>query len=347
MGLIGTRAELIEKLIGLMHQKLHINQHRAVRHGLSIPVKPGMDLIPANHPVRWVCDPQVMLIRVDESGDFDFRDCNRFWVGAIASVIIPDRRRSTVEIFVAERKLQWGMEAELKARGMEQGQLMEMAAFIEKENLPIVGVVTDSEIFDIAAQRRWRTEQFTLFEKDAARSRRVAEDPDTRVRVERIRRRLSNERLIKPPNFLQYFVLMPWLLSHSFSAANFRFRDLPPAEDSWTFDIAVVPARAPTRVRPGNFCVTASTRSTRATTAPPFSSRPSGPMTIRSWFVTRTRRSASSRQDSFSPEGYRRPCHTPTPVSSSPTSPPTRSTLRSATGTREQWPFGESFGPSW
>lgn len=182
-----------------------------------------------------------MLIRVDESGDFDFRDCNRFWVGAIASVIIPDRRRSTVETFVTEKKLQWGMEAELKARDMEQGQLMEMAAFIEKENLPIVGVVTDSEIFDIAAQRRWRTEQFALFEKDAARCRRVAEDPDTRVRVERIRRRLPNERLIKPPNFLQYFVLMPWLLARSFSASNFRFRDLAIAEDSWVFDIAVDP----------------------------------------------------------------------------------------------------------
>jgi hypothetical protein len=34
---------------------------------------------------------------------------------------------------------------------------------------------------------------------------------------------------------------MPWLLSRSFSGANFRFRDLAPAEDSWTFDIAVDP----------------------------------------------------------------------------------------------------------
>ena len=34
---------------------------------------------------------------------------------------------------------------------------------------------------------------------------------------------------------------MPWLLSRSFSAANFRFRDLAPADDSWTFDIAVDP----------------------------------------------------------------------------------------------------------
>lgn len=182
-----------------------------------------------------------MLIRIDESGDFDFRGHSRFWVGAIASVIIPDRRRLAVEAFIAEKKLQWDMEAELKAGDMELDQLVEMAAFIEKENLPIVGVVTDSEIFDIAAQRRWRARQVDLFEEAVARSRRAAEDPDIQARVERIRRRLPNERLIKPPNFLQYFVLMPWLLSRSFSAANYRFRDLPPAEDSWTFDIAVDP----------------------------------------------------------------------------------------------------------
>lgn len=184
-----------------------------------------------------------MLIRIDESGDFDFRDRSRFWVGAIASVIVPDRRRLTVEAFIAEKKLQWGMETELKAGDMEQEQLMEMAAFIEKENLPIVGVVTDSEIFDIAAQRRWRTEQFARFEKAVARSRRAAENPGIQALVERIRRRLPNERVIKPPNFLQYFVLMPWLLARSFSAANFRFRDLPPAEDSWSFDIAVDPRK--------------------------------------------------------------------------------------------------------
>lgn len=98
-----------------------------------------------------------MLIRIDESGDFDFRDRDRFRVGAIASVIIPDRKRTAV--------------------------------------------------------------------------------------VERIRRDLPKERRIKPPNFLQYFVLMPWLMSYSFSAANFRFRDLAPADDSWTFDIAVDPRR--------------------------------------------------------------------------------------------------------
>lgn len=180
-----------------------------------------------------------MLIRGDESGDFDFRDRSRFWVGAIAGVIIPDRRRLTVEAFVAEKKLQWSMEAELKAGDMQQKQLMEVAAFIEKESLPIVGVVTDSDIFDITAQRRWRTEQFARFEKDAARSRRAAEDPDIQARVERIRRRLPSERLIKPPNFLQYFALMPWLLARCFSAANFRFRDLAPAHDSWTLDIAI------------------------------------------------------------------------------------------------------------
>jgi hypothetical protein len=182
-----------------------------------------------------------MLIRIDESGDFDFRNRSRFRVGAIASVIIPDRRRLIVEAFVAEKKLRWGMETELKAGDMDLGQLMKMAAFIEKENLPIVGVVTDSEIFDIAAQQRWRTRQVARFEEAAARSRRATEDPDIRARVERIRRRLPNERLIKPPNFLQYFVLMPWLLSRSFSAANFRFRDLAPADDSWTFNIAVDP----------------------------------------------------------------------------------------------------------
>jgi len=114
---------------------------------------------------------------------------------------------------------------------------------VEKENLPIVGVVTDSEIFDIAAQRRWRIKQVTFFEEAVARSRRATEDPNIQARVARIGRRLPNERRIKPPNFLQYFVLMPWLLARSFSAANFRFRDLPPAEDSWVFDIAVDPRK--------------------------------------------------------------------------------------------------------
>lgn len=183
----------------------------------------------------------MVLIRIDEAGDFDFRDPERFRVAAIASVIIPDESHSAVKAFVAEMKLRWSMEVELKAGGMTQGQLMEMAAFMKQENLPIVGVVTDSEIFDIAAQRRWRAKQVALFEEAAARSRRAVEDPEIRARVQRIRRRLPSERLIKPPNFLQYFVLMSWLLSHSFSAANFRFRDLAPAEDSWTFDIAVDP----------------------------------------------------------------------------------------------------------
>jgi len=33
MGLIGTREELIEKLIGLMHQKLNVNQNAALCDG--------------------------------------------------------------------------------------------------------------------------------------------------------------------------------------------------------------------------------------------------------------------------------------------------------------------------
>ncbi len=286
-----------------------------------------------------------MLIRIDESGDFDFRDRSRFWVGAIASVIIPDRRRLAVETFVAEKKLQWDMEAELKAGDMELDQLMEMAVFIEKENLPIVGIVTDSELFDIAAQRRWRAKQVDLFEEAVARSRRAVEDPDIQARVERIRRRLPNERLIEPPNFLQYFVLMPWLLSRSFSAANCWFRDLPPAEDSWTFNIAVDPREGADPGRPDSFCATASMRSTRAATALPFSSRPSGPRTIRSWFETRIRKSGSSRRGSYSLKGYRRLSRTPTPISSLPTSPPTRSTPRSATGTMRRWPCGEGSDP--
>lgn len=182
-----------------------------------------------------------MLIRIDEAGNFDFRDSERFRVAGIASVIVPDRSRSAVETFVAEKQVQRNMEDELKAHGMDQEQLIEMVAFMEQENLAIVGVVTDSEIFDIAAQRRWRTKQVALFEEAAARSRRAVEGAEIRARVERFRRRLPKERLIKPPNFLQYFVLMPWLLSRSFSAANFRFRDLVPTEDSWAFDIAVDP----------------------------------------------------------------------------------------------------------
>jgi hypothetical protein len=182
-----------------------------------------------------------VLIRIDESGDFDFRDASRFRVATIACVIAPELRRAAIDSFVAEKRREWEMDAELKAGRMNGDQLMEMAAFLERERLPVVAVVTDSEIFNIAAQRQWREEQVELFEAAADRSTRAIEDPPTRSRVQRIRTRLPSERHVSPPNFLQYFVLMPWLLSRAFSAANFRFRALDPRDDSWTYDIAVDP----------------------------------------------------------------------------------------------------------
>lgn len=198
------------------------------------------------------CDaPPTVLIRIDESGDFNFRDAQRFRVAVIACVIVPDKSWNAVEEFVDEKKREWGMEAELKAQVMSVDQQMSMLAFLERERLPLVAVVTDSEIFDIEAQRRWRKKQVDLFKEAARRSKRAVEDPLTRERVQRIRTRLPNERRIKPPNFLQYFVLMPWLLSRSFSAANFCFQDLDPEDDSWIFDIAVDPRDGADPGRPG------------------------------------------------------------------------------------------------
>lgn len=182
-----------------------------------------------------------MLIRIDESGDFDFRDASRFRVATVACVIAPELRRAAIDTFVAKKRREWEMDAELKAGRMNGDQLMEMVAFLERERLPVVAVVTDSEIFDMAAQRQWRKEQVEMFEAAADRSTRAIEDPLTRSRVQRIRTRLPSERHVSPPNFLQYFVLMPWLLSRAFSAANFCFRELDPGDDSWTYDIAVDP----------------------------------------------------------------------------------------------------------
>jgi len=180
-----------------------------------------------------------VLIRIDESGDFDFRDASIFRVSVIACVVIPALRRAEVDTFVAEKRREWEMEAELKANRMDGDQLMEVTAFLERERLPVVAVVTASEIFDFDAQRRWRKKQIEQFEVAASRSTRAVQDPLTRTRVQRIRTRLPSERHVSPPNFLQYFILMPWLLSQSFSAANFCFRDLDPMSDSWTYDIAV------------------------------------------------------------------------------------------------------------
>jgi hypothetical protein len=180
-----------------------------------------------------------MHIRVDESGAFDFHDPQRFAVAVIAAVIIPDHSWAAVTEFVDEKKREWDMPIELKGNAMGGTQLSEVAEFLQRERLRIVAAVTDSRIFSLEAQRRWRALQVEKFEAAVSVSRQVEIDPTTRDRVRRLQTRLPSERHVKPPNFLQYFVLMPYILSRSLSAGLVCFRTLP--SDSWVFDIAVDP----------------------------------------------------------------------------------------------------------
>lgn len=98
---------------------------------------------------------EIVRIRVDEAGDFNYRDRSRFWVSVVAGVVIPDNRWAAVEAFVAERRRRWDM-PELKAAHMDDSQLMDVAQFIIAEDLPVAAIATDSRIFTADAQREWR-----------------------------------------------------------------------------------------------------------------------------------------------------------------------------------------------
>ena len=143
------------------------------------------------------------------------------------------------------------MPEELKACEMNSSQLMEMVKFFEAQDLRVVGVVTDSRIFTIEAQRRWRALQVEKFEEAATRSRRAIEDSIVRDRVARLRTRLPSERHVKSSNFLQYFILMPWLLSRALSAGLLAYRQFLPDADSWVFDVAVDPRDGADPGKPG------------------------------------------------------------------------------------------------
>jgi hypothetical protein len=192
-----------------------------------------------------------MRVRVDEAGSFDFRKHERFAVGAIAAVVIPDTRWSAVKTFVKEKQQLWDMPRELKACNMKELELGEMAEFFQTQGLPVVGVVTDSKIFSIDAQKRWRSLQVEKFKEAAARSTRAIDDPLVRDRVARLHTRLPSERHVKSPNFLQYFILMPWLLSRALSTGLLAYRDLPSDADSWIFDVAVDPRDGADPGKPG------------------------------------------------------------------------------------------------
>ncbi|MDQ4144161.1 MAG: hypothetical protein M3198_10545 [Actinomycetota bacterium] len=177
-----------------------------------------------------------MRIRIDEAGDFNYRDETRVWISVVGGIVIPDKRWASIEAFVVDRK--WTM-PELKAAEMTDAQLLEVAEFIVAHDLTVGAIATDSHIFTADAQREWREKQVAGFRAAADRSRRAVEDEQTAERVERLRRRMHQERYIKQPSYLQYGILMPWLLSHLISASLLVYRALPPDDDSWGMDIVL------------------------------------------------------------------------------------------------------------
>lgn len=184
-------------------------------------------------PAIIVC----VYIRIDESGDFSYRDDGLLRVSVIVGVVIPDRSWPAVDRFVDEHKRVWGMPDELKAGGMTDEQLLALAAFIVAENLTVSAIATDSEVFTVAAQKEWRRLLTENFRAAADRSARAIEDEQVAARVRRTSVRMHQQRHVSSAGFLQYQVLMPWLLNQLMSAALFRYRSLPADKDAWVFDI--------------------------------------------------------------------------------------------------------------
>jgi len=178
-----------------------------------------------------------MKIRADESGDFAYRDDDVLRFSVIAGVVIPDRSWVAVRQFVDRSKRAWDMDRELKAGEMSDEQLLAVAEFIVAAGLTVSMIATDSEIFPPAAQQEWRRRLTETFRAAADRSVRAVEEEKIARRVARTRTRIHQPRHVSAAGFLKYQVLMPWLLNQLMSAANFRYRDLPPEHDSWVFDI--------------------------------------------------------------------------------------------------------------
>jgi hypothetical protein len=179
---------------------------------------------------------ELVRIRVDEAGDFNYRDRSRLWVSVVAGIVIPDNSWAAVEAFATERRRRWDM-PELKAADMNDAQLMDVARFIIAENLTAAAIATDSRIFTADAQREWRERQVAVFRASAARSRRAVEDEHVKERVARLRRRMHQLRHVSQPNFLQYAVLMPSLLAHLISAALLTYSTLSVTDEGWLIDV--------------------------------------------------------------------------------------------------------------
>jgi len=180
-----------------------------------------------------------VYIRIDESGDFSYRDDGLLRVSVIAGIVIPDRNWSAVNHFVDEHKRAWDMPDELKAGSMTDEQLLELAEFILAENLTVSAIATDSEVFTAAAQQEWRRLLTENFRAAADRSVRATEDEQVSARVRRAGVRMHQPRHVSSADFLQYQVLMPWLLNQLMSAALSRYRSLPAEKDCWVFDIVM------------------------------------------------------------------------------------------------------------
>jgi hypothetical protein len=179
-----------------------------------------------------------MRIRIDEAGDFSYRDTTRFSVSVVAGIVIPDSRWAAVERFVEERQKLWDM-TELKATELDDSQLMDVTQLVIAEDLTVAAIATDSRIFTAEAQTEWRKRQVAVFTEAADRSKRAVEDLQVKERIERTRRRMHQLRHISQPNFLQYAALMPWLLAHLISTSLLAYRALAPAEDSWLLDVLI------------------------------------------------------------------------------------------------------------
>src|SRR5579875_1725917 len=180
----------------------------------------------------------IMRIRIDEAGDFSYHDKTRLSISVVAGIVIPDQSWDAVEQFVRARQSAWDM-TELKAGEMDDTQLMDVAEFVIAENLTVAASATDSHIFTADSQALWRERQLAVVTAAAARSRRAVEDTQVAERVARVQRRTRKERHIKQPNYLQYGILMPWLLSHLLSASLLVYRTLAPEDDSWLMDIII------------------------------------------------------------------------------------------------------------
>lgn len=177
-------------------------------------------------------------VRIDESGDFDFSNEERFWVCTVAGVVIPDGRWPAVEAWIHAQNQTREVD-ELKASQLGDSDLVEAAKFFAAENLVTGAIVTDSRVFPFKRQLDWRRRQFEIFTKAAKQSRRAREVPEIAGKVERLRRRMDRARHVSPPDYLQYAILMPWLLAHLMKAALLRYRGPAFRGDSWAFDIVL------------------------------------------------------------------------------------------------------------